>query len=162
MTALDRFPEASVLFTKANNDAGGRAINTAIDDYAADRAERVDAVTSLGQVRYLSAMKAASVVIGNSSSGIIEAPAAGVPTVNIGDRQKGRLRAPSVIDCAESADAIEDAISRALSKSLQDLATQCVTPYGSGDAAGKIVAHLVSVPLEGLRHKPFYDMSVGE
>ena len=90
--ALDAFPDYRVLITKSNSDAGGREINRRLDEYAALRKDRVSCYTSLGQLRYLSAMKYASAVIGNSSSGLLEAPILKTPTVNIGDRQKGRLR----------------------------------------------------------------------
>ena len=99
LDALDRMPEVRVIMTKSNADVGGRAINAAIDDYASQRPGRVLAVSSLGQQRYLSVMAQVDAVVGNSSSGIIEAPAMGKPTVNIGPRQQGRVRAPSVIDC---------------------------------------------------------------
>lgn len=156
--ALDRFPAARILFSKANQDSGGRAINAALDSWAAARRDRVLAVASLGTPRYLAAVRAASVVVGNSSSGIIEVPAAGTATVNIGDRQKGRLRAPAVIDCAEDRDAITAALTRALSPEFQALAARAETPYGRPGASARIAAALTSVPLAGLLVKSFRDV----
>jgi UDP-N-acetylglucosamine 2-epimerase (non-hydrolysing)/GDP/UDP-N,N'-diacetylbacillosamine 2-epimerase (hydrolysing) len=121
-------PRLVVVMTKANADAGGREINRLIDGFVAEHADRVAAFSSLGQLRYLSLVQAAQLVIGNSSSGIIEAPALGTPTVNIGDRQAGRLRAPSVIDVPNDEGAIRDAIDTALSPEFQQLAAARVTP----------------------------------
>ncbi|MEO8261544.1 MAG: UDP-N-acetylglucosamine 2-epimerase, partial [Pseudolysinimonas sp.] len=100
----------------------------------------------------------ADVVLGNSSSGIIEAPAAGTPTVNIGDRQKGRLRAPSVADVPNEEGAIRDAIDAALSPEAQALAARRESPYGTPGAAARIVEVLSAVDLAGLRTKPFHDL----
>jgi UDP-hydrolysing UDP-N-acetyl-D-glucosamine 2-epimerase len=156
LDALDRFPEVSVVITKSNADVGGRAINAAIDAYAGAREGRVLAVSSLGQQRYLSVMAQVDAVVGNSSSGIIEAPAMGKPTVNIGPRQQGRARAPSVIDCADDTDAIGSAIARALSPPAQATAARRESPYGPGGASKRIKDVLATVELEGLLAKAFY------
>lgn len=148
LAALDRFPDVRVILTKANSDTDGRVINQMIDEWATVRADRVLAVASLGQVRYLSAMKLVDAVVGNSSSGIIEAPAAGTPTVNIGDRQRGRLRAPSVVDCAETERAITDALALVLDPAFRR-GVQCgQTPYGQGRAAERMHRLLKSLPLD--------------
>lgn len=154
LDALDRFPAARVVFTKANADAHGRALNRMIDDYAAARPGRVLASPSLGQRRYLALMRLADAVVGNSSSGIIEAPAAGTPTVNVGDRQRGRLRAPSVIDCAEDTEAIAEAIAAALAGTV----TATDSPYGGGGASARMATLLRDLPLDGLLDKRFYDL----
>ena len=107
-------------------------------------------VPSLRHRRYLSLVKAAKAVVGNSSSGIIEAPALGTPTVNIGPRQDGRLRAASVIDCAETPNAIAGALTQALSPASQSLAARCETPYGGEDTCRQMVTALKTVPLDGL------------
>ena len=99
LLALDQFPDSRVIFAKPNADAGGRLLAHRIDEYGAARPDLVLVVTSLGQVRYLSAMRQCDVMIGTLFGGIIEAPALKKATVNIGDRQDGRLRASSVIDC---------------------------------------------------------------
>lgn len=99
LRALDEMTEYRYLITKANADAGGREINRCLEEFAMTRSERVYLTESLGMIRYLSAMKYCSMVIGNSSSGILEAPAMGVPTVNIGNRQSGRIQAVSIVNC---------------------------------------------------------------
>lgn len=154
--ALDRLPDSLVLFTKANADTHGRALNALIDAYAAERPERVRAFASLGQTRYLSALHHADAVVGNSSSGLIEAPAAGVPTVNIGDRQGGRLRGASVLDCAPERDAIGAALARALDPAFRAAVREMASPYGRGDASRRIKDCLKTVPLDGLVKKGFY------
>lgn len=156
--ALDCFPEYRILFTKSNSDAGGREINRQIDAYADMRKDRVVCCTSLGQLRYLSAMKHAAAVVGNSSSGILEAPVLKTPTVNIGDRQKGRLRFPSVIDCAEEKGAIVAAIQKALSEDFRQGLEDTVIPHSDGNIAVRIKNVLRDVPLEGLFQKQFFDL----
>ena len=99
LTVIDRHKEWQIIFTKANSDPNGRIINQMIDDFTGKNSGRCSAFTSLGQVRYLSTLQFCDVVMGNSSSGIIEVPSFGVPTIDIGDRQKGRVSAESVINC---------------------------------------------------------------
>lgn len=135
--ALDEYPQLGLLITKSNADAGGRSINEAIDAYAARRSN-CKAMFSLGAQRYLSALQYAEFTIGNSSSGIVEAPAFGIPTVNIGDRQKGRLRAASVIDCGANREEIAKAIEKALSDEFRVKARHTQNPYGAGDTAEQI------------------------
>lgn len=156
--ALDSFPEYRLLITKANSDAGGREINHRLEAYAITQKGRASCHTSLGQLRYLSAMKFASAVIGNSSSGILEAPVMKTPTVNIGARQKGRLRFPSVIDCTEEKSAIVDAIRKALSKDFQQSIVNMKIPHADGKIAVRIKTILRDVPLEGLFQKRFFDL----
>ena len=118
---LDAFLEVedmNFIITKANADAGGNKINEVIDQYAEEYPQKFYTEFSLGMVRYLSAMKYAHLVIGNSSSGILEAPSFRVPTINIGDRQKGRIKCESIIDCNPNKRAILDAISKGLSSSV--------------------------------------------
>ena len=157
--ALDAFPDMAVLFTKSGADVGGRRLNALVDDYAAAR-DRVTAVDSLGMRRYLSAVKHAAVVIGNSSSGIIEVPSLGVPTVNIGDRQRGRMQADSVINCPCERSAIETAVKKAVSEELRGTLTQVVNPYGDGHTSEKIAAVIERVLTRGKidLKKPFYDI----
>jgi UDP-hydrolysing UDP-N-acetyl-D-glucosamine 2-epimerase len=158
LEALDAFPEHAVLLTKSNADTGGRAINALVDAYAARHPGRVLAQTSLGQLKYLSAMKHCEAVIGNSSSGIVEAPAMKVPTVNVGSRQQGRLRASSILECLPERDAITGAIRRALSPEFKRIAAQTVSPYGDCNASAQIVDHLRRLDA-GRRHaKPFHDL----
>ncbi len=159
--ALDGLPDARVVFTKANADTGGRAINQLIDDYAARNAGRMRAFVSLGQLRYLSLLSGADVVVGNSSSGIIEAPVVRTPTVNIGDRQRARLKAPSIIDCGETAAEISAAIAKALSPEFQRVAAAGKSLFGAGGAAQRITKVIRDTPLEGILHKTFYDLEPG-
>ena len=158
LKALDRLPSARVIFTKGNADTGGRVINQMIDDYALRNPERVAAFVSLGQVRYLSLLREVDVVLGNSSSGIVEAPTARTPTVNIGDRQRGRLKAPSIIDCDESADSILIAIEKALSPEFQKIAAKGETFFGEDGASKRIKQVLKEASLEGILLKRFHDL----
>jgi len=112
----------------------------------------------MGQLRYLSAMKHTDIVIGNSSSGVGEAPAMKKPSVNIGDRQQGRLKAVSVIDCAENKEAIIVAIKKALSKKFQDSFENMITPYKEENASKRIKEYLEKADLQGVEKKTFYDL----
>lgn len=156
LKALDQFSGARIIFTKPNSDADGRIIGQLIDEYAQSHQGRVIVFTSMGQVRYLSAMQHVDAVIGNSSSGIIEAPAFNVPTVNIGERQAGRLRSDSVIDCFESAESIASAICQAISPSFIESIRSMVPMYGSGNASVEIKNYLKSIRLGTI--KRFYDL----
>jgi UDP-hydrolysing UDP-N-acetyl-D-glucosamine 2-epimerase len=156
--ALDGFPDAAVVFTGVNSDPGHAALTAAVTRFTAANPARRKAMPSLGQRRYLSAVKLADAVIGNSSSGLIEAPALGIATVNIGDRQKGRLRSASVIDCAETAPAIRAAIAKALDPAFRASFAAQPPVYGRGGAAAKIVAALKSVDLAQLSVKRFFDI----
>jgi len=158
--ALDAFPDAHVILTKANADADGRAINALIDGYANARAGRVVAFASLGQLRYLSAMRLADAVIGNSSSGIIEAPYLRVPTVNIGDRQRGRLRAASIVDVPDDAAAICAAIETVSAPGFRASLPPDLSLFGTGNAAPQIVRVLRETDLHRITTKPFYDLPV--
>jgi UDP-hydrolysing UDP-N-acetyl-D-glucosamine 2-epimerase len=158
LEALSEFPEHKFVFTGTNTDHGGRGLFRAIDNFVAADTDRSIFINSLGQVRYLSALRHAEAVIGNSSSGLIEAPTFFTPTVNMGDRQRGRLRAASVIDCAEDTPSIAAAIRRAISPEFNAGIKDQINPYGSGNAAQKIVAHLKTVELDGLIMKRFHDM----
>lgn len=158
LAALDRFPEARVVLTRPNADPGHQAIAERLEAWAAARPERARLYDSLGQRRYLATLRAAAVAVGNSSSALIEAPALGTPTVNIGGRQDGRPRAASVIDCAPSAEAIQDAIAQALDPAFRAAASAADSPYGGPGAAARIKAVLASVALEPLRAKRFRDL----
>jgi UDP-N-acetylglucosamine 2-epimerase len=157
--ALDCFPKIRVVFTKSNADAGGRAINQAIDQFVAEHPDRMAAFITLGQVRYLSLLSMADVVLGNSSSAIIEAPTACTATVNIGERQKGRLYAPSVICCTESASSISAALNQALLPEFRNIVRKGETFYGeAGAVATRIKQEIKQVQLGGILLKHFYDL----
>jgi len=160
LDALDAFPEYNVIFTKANADTDGRVINRMIDDYAERLPDRCLAVTSLGMLRYLSAMKYATAVIGNSSSGIVEAPSFKIPTINIGDRQKGRVRAESVVDCEPSAASIKAAINEGISPKIQGVLKDTENPYEKAGTACEIVSAIAACDPTGLLKKKFYNIPI--
>ncbi|HHY91169.1 MAG TPA: UDP-N-acetylglucosamine 2-epimerase (hydrolyzing), partial [Clostridiales bacterium] len=149
------------IFTKANADATGRIINKMIDDFV-EKNDHAIAVTSLGMIRYLSALKYCSVVIGNSSSGLIEAPSFKVPTINIGDRQKGRMQAESVIHCKPNKEDIQKAMEIALSEEFKKKVKNTVNPYGDGNTSERVVKTIRDFVLGGKIHlkKKFYDCEV--
>ena len=158
LEALDAFPEMRLVFTQPNADEGGRAVARAIREFVDDRRERCLMVMSLGRTRYLSALRIADFVIGNSSSGIIEAPSFGIPTVNIGDRQRGRIRAATILDCPPERSAIAAAIARACDPAFRAGLVGAVNPYGDGRAAGRIHRVLREFPLDNLLRKQFHDI----
>lgn len=163
LEVIDNHKELSVIFTKANSDTDGRIINQMIDEYVAANSGRCKVYTSLGQVRYLSALQFCVAVMGNSSSGMIEAPSFGIPTVNIGDRQKGRVSAESVINCGNSMQEIEAALQTALSREFRDGLTNVKNPYeklGTSD----VIVQVISDALEGGIDikKTFYDIKAGD
>lgn len=156
LEALDAFPDMHFLITKANADAGGRHINRLIDQYAQTHTNW-SCFYSLGIRRYLSALKYCDLVIGNSSSGIVEAPCFHIPTVNIGSRQDGRLMAESIISCAPEKNEIISAIQRAKSPEFQEIAKKASHPYGSGDTSRRIVEEIKKFPWDFGFAKTFYD-----
>jgi UDP-hydrolysing UDP-N-acetyl-D-glucosamine 2-epimerase len=159
LNAIDQFPEATIIFTKANADTAGRTINHNIDKYVEKNPVRAKVFTSMGQLLYLSAIKNADVIIGNSSSGIVEVPAFHKPTVNIGKRQQGRLRADSIIDCEENEQAIVNAVEKALSPEFKKISRYTQNPYGQGNASLKIKEYLKKVSLQNILIKKFYNVS---
>ena len=159
LEALDRQEDVNVIMTYPNNDRQGRRLIAMIGEYAAARRGRVLAVPTLGKRRYLSALRYAGAVVGNSSSGIIEVPSAGIPTVDIGIRQQGREASEAVIHCGDSADEISGAIRLALSPEGRERAARAANPYGGPDTLKKIIDALTLTPLEALRTKTFYDIN---
>ncbi len=158
LNALDRFPEARIIFTRANADTAGRIINRRIDAYVQANPERTRVFTAMGSLLYLSAVKHVDMIVGNSSSGIVEVPCFRKPVVNLGKRQEGRLKAASIIDCEEKAADIVQAISKGLSPAFQEIVKKAVNPYGEGDASVKIKEYLKKVSLENVLMKKFYDV----
>ena len=136
--ALEQFPEMKFIITKANADAGGDIINEEIDQFVAQH-DNCKAFFSLGIRRYLSALKYAAMVIGNSSSGIVEAPCFGIPTVNIGNRQKGRVQADSILNCEPVSEEIVRTMHKAFSQDFRNIAKRTKNPYGDGDTSEMIV-----------------------
>lgn len=159
LEALDDIDGLNVVLTKANSDTDGRAINRMIDEYVAKRSGKAVGFTSMGQLRYLSAMRYADVVVGNSSSGIIEAPALKVPTINIGDRQKGRIQASSVINCRAERHEIREALELALSPAFKNKAAHSVNPYDGDSTSERIVAEITQALAAGIDvKKTFFDI----
>lgn len=155
LTALRDFESASIVFTMPNTDSGGIQVSEKIKS-ALPHSPNWHFFESLGHKRYLSLISISDCVIGNSSSGIIEAPFLGVPTVNIGNRQKGRLRANSIIDSSGEYEQIKKAIELALTAQFKVIAQKRKTPYGHGNAADKMVKILKEVDLKKLGQKIFF------
>ena len=159
LVALDAMPDTHFIFTLPNADNGGQEIAAQIDNFVA-RNPRAKPYAALGQQRYFSCLAHCDMVVGNSSSGLTEAPSFKKPTVNIGDRQRGRLKASSVIDCEPTSASISAALYRACSVDfIQSLGT-AINPYGQGGAADKVVATLKAHPLGSLIPKVFFDWSM--
>jgi len=162
LNALDKLEETLIIFTKSNSDTDGRIINQMIDSYVTENRSKAISFTSLGQLRYLSTLQFVDAVVGNSSSGLAEAPSFKIGTINIGERQKGRIKAASVIDCTPEEKAISNAIEKLYSKPFQKALKSVSNPYGDGIASRKIVEKLKSVDLQLIIKKSFYDLYVCE
>ena len=156
LTALDSFPEIGLIFTMSNADTGGRWITDLIENYVESRTNAVS-FTSLGAKRYLSVMACMDGVIGNSSSGLLEAPSLRVGTVNVGDRQRGRIQAESVISCEPNRIAIQEAIIKLLSIEFQGRVQKVVSPFGTGGACDAIVEIIKTLPQENFLIKKFHN-----
>jgi len=162
LDALDVFENLCVIFTKTNSDTYGRVINKTIDNYVARNQVKAAAFTSLGQLKYLSAMQHAEAVVGNTSSGIIEAPSFKIPTVDIGDRQKGRVRADSIIDCPPQKEAIVQALKRALSPEFNRSINDMINPYEKDNTAKNIMKVIKDINLSNILKKEFHDISFAD
>ena len=158
LDVLSKYESINIIFTKSNADNEGRRINQMIDDFVSTFPDNVVAYTSLGQLHYLSTLKYVSGVVGNSSSGIIEAPSLQKGTVNIGNRQLGRLRATSIIDTQPDVKSIQIAIERLFSREFQSALSTVSNPYGAGDVASKIVRVLETCSLDGIVRKRFFNV----
>lgn len=163
LQTMDEMEEYRYIITKANADAGGRAINKRLEEFSKVRKERIYLTESLGMIRYLSAMKYCAMVIGNSSSGILEAPAMGVPTVNIGNRQRGRIQAASIINCAPVRSEIQEAMRRAETNEFRKAMERQTLPYGDGNTS-ELITRRIREFLSGENgrqidlRKKFYDI----
>jgi len=160
LDAINKYKNAAVIFTKANADHDGRIINQMIDEFVEQNKGRAIAFNSLGQIRYLSAIKHCQIVIGNSSSGLIEAPSFKKPTINIGDRQRGRIEAESVITCRSDQKQIIKAIELGFSVSFQEKLMLLKNPYGEGNPSEKIVKTILNTSVENILKKKFYNLPV--
>ena len=162
LEALDKFPKHQIIITYPNADTHGRKLLKVLDDYQVKNSSRVKLVSSLGQLRYLSLMKYCDAVIGNSSSGLIEAPSFKVPTVNIGKRQQGRVCGDTVINTDEGYESIYSAISKALNPEFRGICACSINPYGLGKASDRIADVIERTDLESLIFKPFHDLKVSQ
>jgi GDP/UDP-N,N'-diacetylbacillosamine 2-epimerase (hydrolysing) len=156
LEALSQFEETTIIFTKPNSDKGGRELIKMIDDYVSKSSNSI-AFNSLGQLRYLSALQYVTMVIGNSSSGIIETPSFKIPTVNIGDRQKGRVRAKNILDCNANKNDIIKTIQIGLSSKFKNQINKTINPYGDGTGSKKIINILNQTNRINLK-KEFYNV----
>ncbi len=161
VSVLEKYSGLTFIITMANADLQGQMINDIFQE-SARHCKNIICYSSLGIRRYLSLVKYAEFVIGNSSSGIVEVPCFGIPTINIGDRQKGRLRAESIIDCAPKEEEIERSIEKAMSHSFREIANKAKNPYGDGDTSLLIVNTVKSILQTGAiqQKKKFYDINV--
>lgn len=160
LNSLDQYKDYRIIFTMPNSDTNGRIIMQEIGSYVEKNKERAVAFKSLGLKRYLSALQYVSAVVGNSSSGIIEVPSFGIPTLNIGDRQKGRIAAESVVHCGTTFDDINQGLQIALSELQMRVSQTCINPYGKEDTTNTIVRIIKDYPMDGLIQKSFYNLHI--
>lgn len=158
LKALDTFPSLKILFTMPNSDQGGEEIRLAIEVYCAQNEKRCHCFKSLGLRRYLSALGYVAAVVGNSSSGLIEVPSAHIPTLNIGDRQKGRTRGASVVDVASDKASIVAGLHKILSLDFRTLCKTTTNPYEKEDTAESVFKVISTYPLDKLSQKSFYNL----
>ncbi len=159
LAALDALPDTHLIITKPNADTDGRGLIDQIDAFVARRPQTAAAFISLGQLRYLSALRHVDGVVGNSSSGLAEAPSFRIGTVNVGDRQKGRLQAASVINCDPTRASIGTALDTLYSSEFQAALPAARNPYGDASPSAEILDVLRTVELAPLLKKHFYDLT---
>jgi len=154
LKALHSINQASFVFTMANADPGGEIINQKIKNFVADHSEKAYLFPSLGQIKYLSVLKHSYAMIGNSSSGLIEAPSLNKPFLNIGNRQKGRMFGGNIINCENSEESIKSGLERIFDEKFENYSN----PFDGGDTSKKIIEVISSVDLNNLTTKKFYDL----
>ena len=158
LDVLDELKDVYLIITMPNADSNGRIIKQMIDEFVSCNKQRSISFTSMGHIKYLSTLQFVDGVVGNSSSGLVEAPTFKIGTINIGDRQKGRLKADSVIDCQPTKDSIQKAIATLYSEDFQDILPMVKNPYGKGDAIEKIMQVLQNISNPKELKKEFYDL----
>lgn len=158
IAALDARPEIRIIFTMPNSDNGSEVIVEVINAFVEKNKNRAVAFKSLGLVRYLSAMKYCGAVVGNSSSGILEVPSFGIPTLNIGDRQKGRIAVGSVYNCAPDFESVLAGLDKVMTPEIRKKAKGVKNPYDKEGTTENIFKVISSYPLEQLNQKHFYDI----
>lgn len=159
LTALADLDDTNLIFTLPNADTDGRVLIKAVERFVAQH-PNARAYASLGQLRYLSCVAHVDGLIGNSSSGLIEAPSLNTGTINIGDRQRGRLQATSVINCDPTKQSISKAIGRLYSPEFRLRLREVCNPYGDGGASGRIVDTLKNYPIDRIAKKVFFDLPI--
>ena len=163
LRVLESRAEWNIIFTKANSDTDGRIINQMIDEFVAGHKDRSRAYTSLGQIRYLSAVRYCSMVIGNSSSGIVEVPSFHIPTVDIGDRQRGRISSGSVVHCGTSVEEISNAMDKAMQADFRQCIKHERNPYERENTSVEIVSTIKRFLRDGIDiKKRFHDLHIGK
>jgi GDP/UDP-N,N'-diacetylbacillosamine 2-epimerase (hydrolysing) len=160
LKAIDELKNTFFIFTKANSDTHGRIINKMIEDYVNENFEKSVVFSSLGQLKYLSALKYVDIVVGNSSSGIIEAPSFSTATINIGDRQKGRIMAESILNCKPDSKSIKKSFKKVYSSKFQKNLKNIKNPYDNGCASQKILKILKTTQLNDILKKKFYQPNI--
>ena len=159
LKAIDNIEDCKIIFTKSNSDTDGRIINSRIDKYVKNNSDKSVCFTSLGQLRYLSALKHVDCVIGNSSSGLIEVPSFKTATVNIGDRQRGRIFGDSVTSCDSTTEDIKNAIKKSISINFKEnVLSVAKNPYGEGNSSDSIIEILKNTDLNNILKKQFNDL----
>ena len=158
IAALEERKDLRVIFTMPNSDTGGQFIVDAINGFVTRNSDRAKAYKSLGVLRYLSVMKQVAAVVGNSSSGLLEVPSFGIPTLNIGDRQNGRIAAESVYNSAPDKDSVLKGLEKVLSKEFRELAYVVRNPYEKANTAEEIFKVISTYPLNGINQKKFYNI----
>lgn len=155
---IDALEETNIIFTKANSDTDGRVINQMIDEYVVQHSHKAIGFASLGQIRYLSALQFVDAVVGNSSSGLLEAPSFKIGTINIGDRQKGRIKTASIIDCEPNKQSLKESFDKLYSITFQEHLKTVENLYGNGCASQEILKIIANVDLSDMVKKTFYDL----
>lgn len=156
--ALNEFPDRHVLFTYPNNDSDGEIMIRNIETYVRLNSHRAHAIASLGHLRYLSTLQLVDAVVGNSSSGLVEVPSMGIPTLDIGCRQDGRTRGQSVVHCGESTSEIINGLRQVLSPQMQEIASRCENPYYQKDTISKMREAIVYNTFSHYPVKKFHDI----
>jgi len=158
LNAINELEDTNIIFTKTNSDLNGKIINQMIDQHTNKYPKKSIGFTSLGQLRYLSALQYVDAVVGNSSSGLLETPSFKIGTINIGERQRGRIRAKSVIDCLPAKKDIQKSFKKLYSKNFQELLNNVNNPYDNGSSSKKIVKVLKNFKLKNILKKSFYNI----
>jgi GDP/UDP-N,N'-diacetylbacillosamine 2-epimerase (hydrolysing) len=157
LNSISELKDTKIIFTKANSDTDGRIINSMVDDYTAKHINTI-AFASMGQLNYLSALQFVDAVVGNSSSGLLETPSFKIGTIDIGDRQKGRIKADSVISCLPDKKNIDNALKKIYSRHFQEIVKNVKNPYGKGGASKIILDIIKDFNLDNIIKKTFYDL----